>query len=360
MTRMLTAIALLLALGGGAWADEACPGVAGDVHRVEGTDNTANDFRENGIYDATGQTFTFDSNVVRYPIDVRAAAWCWKGGAVRRTNAHSETWTDAKHPNNTGIFAVGRAVIDGTRFDNTHDAIRPARGASEFWTVRNVWVSWNRDDCIENDWFASGLVEDSLFDGCYVFLSSRNKGVYASAQVTVRNSLIHLQDMPGPYGHNDPSVRGHGPLFKYKSDSPDLVLKDNVFLIDSCASTKHKIADCSRPELIGFLPRKKLKECSGNVIVWGGPGRFPGKIPNDPSCVTVTTDRAVWDRARDAWLAAHPQVMRISGVDDPAAGRVVEKTVAAPAPAIPADAAGNVGEPQAAIDRACATANCAE
>ena len=60
-----------------------------------------------------------------------------------------------------------------------------------------------------------------------------------------------------------------------------------------------------------------LADCRNNIIVWTGPGEFPGDVPDDPSCVTITTDRTVWDAAREAWLSNHPQVARLAGIDDP-------------------------------------------
>jgi len=123
--------------------------------------------------------------------------------------------------------------------------------------------------------------------------------------------------MPGPYGHPDPKVMGHGALFKYQSDSPNLVLKNNVFLMEEYASTKSTLHNKrASASLLGFQG-SKLKGCSGNIIVWTGPGDFPGNIPSDQSCVKVTKDRTVWDKARDQWLVNHPNITRISGVDDP-------------------------------------------
>ena len=48
-----------------------------------------------------------------------------------------------------------------------------------------------------------------------------------------------------------------------------------------------------------------LVACSNNVMVWLGAGNYPVALP---SCVTVTRDRGVWDRAVAAWKAAHPGV----------------------------------------------------
>lgn len=281
-------------------------------------------------FDARGAAFLAqtdpllsDGSIITYPVDLRADlanSFCWAGGVVRYTNDADITWADSKHPNNAAVISIaGRAIFDGVRIHNAHDGIRPRRNPRGWWEIRNSWISYNRDDCIENDGFAAGLVDDSLFDGCYVFLSSRVPDAtnYGNT-VTVQNSLIRMQEMPGPYGHDDPSVKGHGPLFKYQAESPDLVLRNNIFLMESYVSTKYTIRSRSASaSLLGFQGGK-LAACSGNVIVWTGPGEFPGNIPADSSCVTVTTDMTVWENARATWLAEHPLVARIDGVDEPA------------------------------------------
>lgn len=314
IVRHLLAASIFLCLPSFAWA--ACE-LSGPIHDVTGNDNTENDWSSDGFYDAVGEVWHFNSEIVQYPLDLRSGIWCWRGGTVIRTDPLNETWSDAKHPNNSAFNAWSDNMVwDSVRIHNAHDAFRPDRRMNAWWEIRGSWVSYTRDDCIENDYFASGLVDDSLFDGCYVFISSRN-GITPPDPpntVTVQNSLIRLQKMPGPYGHPDPSVMGHGELFKYQADSPELVLKNNIFLIEGCAATKYRAENCEKPDMIGF---KKLRECSNNIIVWVGEGNFPGTIPDDPSCVTVTTDVGVWEEARTAWLADHPEVARIEGLDPP-------------------------------------------
>src|SRR5207247_3427690 len=61
------------------------------------------------------------------------------------------------------IFTGG----DGITFDAAEDAN---------WTVRDVHMTYIRDDCIENDFLNSGLVDRSFFDGCYDFMSARAYG----------------------------------------------------------------------------------------------------------------------------------------------------------------------------------------
>jgi len=36
-------------------------------------------------------------------------------------------------------------------------------GGDTGWTIRNVHVVYGRDDCIENDWYNSGLIDSSFF-----------------------------------------------------------------------------------------------------------------------------------------------------------------------------------------------------
>ena len=59
----------------------------------------------------------------------------------------------------------------------------------------------------------------------------------------------------------------------------------------------------------------RLADCRGNVLVWLGEGEYPGPFHNDkfPNCWTVTTDRSVWERARQDWIDRHPAVARLPG-----------------------------------------------
>lgn len=280
-------------------------------------------------FDARGATFFAQTDpepttgIIAYPVSLRsdfANNICWAGGIIHYTNDLNITWSDSKHPNNAALVArTGNVTIDGIRIYNAHDSIRPSRNTDMFFNIRNSWVTYSRDDCVENDYYAGGLIDDSLFDGCSAFLSSRIPGgISNNNTVTVQNSLIHLQEMPGPYGHPDPEIMGHGNLFKFDPDSPDLRLFNNIIMIDDYANTKSNSdgSAASSFEKLGLQP-DKLTECSGNIIVWLGPGSFPGDLTGlGPECVTVTDDRTIYDDAKAQWLANHPLVDRIPGVDD--------------------------------------------
>jgi hypothetical protein len=227
---------------------------------------------------------------------------CVAGGTVVGQFPRSETWAQSKAHAGAGIeFWPGALTIEGARIENVHDGIRPMDGNN--WTIRGADLSYIRDDCVENDHMRSGLITDSLFDGCYVFVSTRPSSTILSEGwdgtnevVRVENSLIHMQPMPGPVtGTLDP---GWGTTWKWHtgtpSKSPRLSLHGNIFRYDQVGGSGAASME---------LPPGKLLDCSDNVVVWLGPGKFPARLPN---CFKVTKDPAVWDEAVAAWKARHP------------------------------------------------------
>jgi len=227
---------------------------------------------------------------------------CVAGGTFVGQFPRSETWAQSKAHSGAGIeFWPGALTIEGARIDNVHDGIRPLDGNN--WTIRGADLSYIRDDCVENDHMRSGTITDSLFDGCYVFVSTRPSSTILSEGwdgtnevVRVENSLVHMQPMPGPVtGTLDP---GWGTTWKWHtgtpSKSPRLSLHGNIFRYDQVGGSGAASME---------LPPGKLLDCSDNVVVWLGPGEFPARLP---SCFKVTKDPAVWDKAVAAWKATHP------------------------------------------------------
>ncbi len=226
-----------------------------------------------------------------YPLILGGGAGvCVAGGTVLGQYDRTLSWQAMHDLNHAGIVLDGPLAVEGIRIDDVEDGIRPRSG---FFTVRQVWLSYIRDDCVENDHLQSGLIEDSLFDGCYVGLSERPSPSSTTdgrgGLVTVRSSLLRLQPMPGPRG-GMPTDLGHGVFFKWDARATALALYDNVFMAEgpNAGGVPDALADCAR-----------------NVMVWLGPGDYPVRLPG---CFTVTRDRSVWDAAVAAWKASHPGV----------------------------------------------------
>lgn len=59
-------------------------------------------------------------------------------------------------------------VVDGLRVDRAEDGFAPL---GDGFALRNAYLSNIRDDCVENDFFSGGRIEDSLLDGCYTGIS---------------------------------------------------------------------------------------------------------------------------------------------------------------------------------------------
>ena len=233
-----------------------------------------------------------------YPIYFDSTAdSCWDGGTIKGTWAPSTSWN--VYHDTTGIGVSGaRVTIDHPRIFNYGDGIRIRDNADDF-LVKDAYLSYIHDDCIENDRLVSGTVTNSFLDGCYVGVSTRRSdgSTYDGRlnTVTISNSLVRLQAMPKVYSGD---AAGHGGFFKWDTSggtSPKLNISNTIFRADQ--DTNHQDLN---------LPAGYETTCSNNTMVWLGPGAFPGSLP---SCFTVTTDRSVWDAAARAWDMAHPGVI---------------------------------------------------
>lgn len=225
---------------------------------------------------------------------------CLSGGSITGVFSRNETWAQSKaHAGAGAQFWPRMFSVESMRVDNIHDGFRPIDGND--WTVRGVHMSYIRDDCIENDHMRSGFIEDSLFDGCYVFVSARpssailNEGWDGTNElVEVDRALVRMQAMPGPdcLGSN-----GWGTTWKWHSGnpgkSPKLTIRNSIFRYDQLG--------CSGSGSVQ-LPPGKLENCDNNVVVWTGAGNFPSGLP---ACFTVTRDTSIWDDAVTDWLVRH-------------------------------------------------------
>ena len=288
-----------LASAAGSGAPFACLSGSGPLFRLTGHRSSGYSRRAlapGSRIDARGAVF-FASPSNHYPISLDGGAGiCLAGGDVRGRYDRSLGWSDMHDMNNAAVAFASPTAVDGIRVDDVTDALRP-HGIGPF-TIRNVWLSYIRDDCVENDHLEGGLIEDSLFDGCYVALSERpspNDTVDGRGNlVTIRRSLIRLQPMPGPR-NGAPSALGNGEFFKWSDNPTRLALYDDVFMAERVGQ--------GGPDTMG-VPAS-LVDCARNVMVWLGPGDYPAPLP---ACFTVTKDRTVWDDAVARWKRDHPHV----------------------------------------------------
>src|SRR6266516_4202235 len=240
---------------------------------------------------------------------------CWHSGQILGTIPPSTPYEDNLNGYHLmyGVDVHGASpLVEGLTIFTGGDGITFDAAEDANWTVRDVHMTYIRDDCIENDFLNSGLVDRSFFDGCYDFMSARAYGAGApdgsANTVTVQNSLIRVQAMDKLYpGLPTP---GYGGFWKWSgSGSPNtdigpmLVITNTVFRADAPPVEGNGAGLYMAP-----VPGK-LKSCANNVMVWLGPGSFPEPLP---SCFTVLTGQAgrdYWDNAVAQWKAAHPTLV---------------------------------------------------
>src|SRR5205809_2124463 len=237
---------------------------------------------------------------------------CWHSGQILGTIPPSTPYEDNLNGYHLmyGVDVHGASpLVEGLTIFTGGDGITFDAAEDANWTVRDVHMTYIRDDCIENDFLNSGLVDRSFFDGCYDFMSARAYGGGAADgsanTVTVQNSLIRVQGMDKLYPGL--SAPGYGGFWKWSgSGSPNtdigpmLVITNTVFRADAPPVEGNGAGLYMAP-----VPGK-VRSCANNVMVWLGPGRFPEPLP---SCFTVLTGQAgrdYWDNAVAQWKAAHP------------------------------------------------------
>jgi hypothetical protein len=246
---------------------------------------------------------------------------CFSGGVIIGTQPENATWGETKRQGGGYAISINGkgAIVERVRIHNHHDGLVPYR--SDGFVLRDSWMSYMRDDCIENDGHAEGTVQGNLFDGCYVFYSGTNGvldgavGAGADGSVRIEGNLIRMQNMPGPYVRRQPlgdrTSSGYGEVIKTRGGDdrvPNLVMRHNVLAFDEPPG--------GRKLQTKFNGRHvRIVDCANNTILWLGSGPFPGDLPaGREDCFTVISGSDAqerWETLRQQWIDAHPEIPRL-------------------------------------------------
>jgi hypothetical protein len=296
---MLTVVALL------AGANRAIAGCFDDgkiVMAPSASLSTRNLYPSSGtVYDFRDKPYATNNPV--YPVVVRSApnGVCVTGYRVTGNQSRTLTWRQMKDRyDGDGMLwkpTLGAVTAEQMWMDNVMDALSfPGDGS---WTIRSVYARLVRDDCVENDSCRPGLIEDTLVDGAFMFMSQRPGGgadCESRETTIVRKSLVRLQCMPYGDSDNGQPMKSCGPgtgvgqLWKWDQKAGGVVVENSIFLVPSMSVNGASSMD--------FPPGVYTNV----TLVWLGDGGYPTPLPQG---VTVTKDLAVWNAARAAWLAAH-------------------------------------------------------
>ena len=281
---------------------------AGRVTRVSGTIRT---YRLPKVPD--GRTYDMrQARIVGYPTFNRypfllgkadpGTSTCVVGGTIVGGQSRYLTWQTMKgRLDGDGLhFTSHGGVIDGIRVANVEDGVAAIAGDPEGILIRNAYMTYIRDDCIENDWIVGLIVKDSLLDGCFFGLSQRPglgtgpRAAPVAERTLLDGVLMRLQPMPYDrlQARCSADGLGTGGFFKWSPYSNRLVVRNSVLFAERVA------ARCGTP--MDFPQNATFENVT---LVWLGPGNYPGKLP--ATGVTVTRDRQVWDTARADWRERH-------------------------------------------------------
>jgi hypothetical protein len=185
--------------------------------------------------------------------------------------------------------------------DNMQDGIDPRGVQGSLLYMHDSMLTNIRDDVFENDDNLNILIEDVYFTG-HSMISARGTATEANPvsklhRVVGELRLAHhlgdhgIEDLNHAGGYPFPDNLGNGALFKWGNTGTVEVI-DCTFLVN-------------RPATSSMSAMKFAPGTYQNVtIVWLGAGDYPWPAPPG---VTITRDRTVYDQAKAAFFAAHPQ-----------------------------------------------------
>jgi hypothetical protein len=287
-----------------------CLNQAGPTVTLSGQQNAA-------LYNTSAAVDTkFDAATAQFltPDDVPtrvggSAGLCYHGGQVVGQGPPATSWSIMHDRYGMVVRDAPDFQIEGLTFFDYGDGVSMDDQRDAGWTIRNVHVKYSRDDCVENDFLNSGMIDSSFFDGCYDGMSSLEytRALDGSANlVVIRNSLWRLQAMDQAYSGPLPN---HNAFWKWSANAPNLALYGNVFRADAGSEEGNGAGMFMAP------PPGKLADCANNVMVWLGPGAFPEQLPttfDGKACFTLMTGATgldYWNNAVAQWKAAHPSAL---------------------------------------------------
>jgi hypothetical protein len=246
----------------------------------------------------------------------------WVGGEITGQQSRDLTWKEMHTVIYDGAAITLKSndylVVDGLRTDNVMDAVRPRGNASVF-RASNILATYIRDDAVENDNMMGGVIDDCLFDGCYMFLSQQTQPEEGSIpwstldSLKVTNTLVRLEPMPystnvkgnppqfeSLYGVN---ADRHGQLFKHHGpgDAP-LIVSNCIFYVP-----QHSLNGTASMDFPGFEGCRY----SNNILLWTGGGSYPGALPasgvTEYNLINSTQEQIdqIWETAVTDWISRH-------------------------------------------------------
>lgn len=202
-----------------------------------------------------------------------------------------------------GLWNSPHGSVEDIRIRKAWDGVRIGPASSPFLIAR-AWLSDVRDDCIENDFQAGGIVLDVLLDGCFSGISLRGarKAEGDRPQETVLLAGVLLR-MRGYLYRGE--IKQALPV-KTDGTSPSLVIQDSVIALDDTSLLS--------PAAIGRA-FGHVESCRNNLFLWLSDRTWPNDLARPPDCFRVLRGdeaRATWERVRTNWINCHIRAVRFA------------------------------------------------
>lgn len=236
---------------------------------------------------------------------------CQVGGHITSSLDPENTPWNTWHAAYGMIVETHNFTVVGTKLYNQGDGI--SFQDANNWRVVGVRAegppgskgAYIHDDCIENDGMRAGIVEDSKFDGCNVFMSSDSTIDGSRRTVQVTGSLVRLQAYRNSFNVAKYGEDSHGGFFKFTNPAnpnsgnpPKLVVTDSIFRADQAGEYGGNAS--------GFLALPPGSTCDNVVLVGTEKWQARDITSWTSQCTNLTFGTlADWNERVAAWDASH-------------------------------------------------------
>jgi hypothetical protein len=238
------------------------------------------------------------------------------GGVVDGGMPQDWSWSLSHAFGGVGFYTVstGLHVLEGARIHNVEDGWHPretpgfklrAYPNTARFLMRDCYMTGIRDDCIENDEFIPGAVEDSLFDGVWTLISEQNErqgGLMRRTVTTIgpdEDRDIHLTRVLVRVTSTSSREQKPGRWFKLigrESPVHRFVITDCVFATDAEPRAGWRVLN---------FPKDATFRGTNYVLWLGQPGGYKADVPPGLKFLEGQAAKDKWHEVRNQWLLAH-------------------------------------------------------
>lgn len=254
-------------------------------------------------------------NAVKITDQGEASRIVWRGGVIHGRIPATLTWTethDGKIMGGSGLrYETNGAVeLRYLRIHNVEDGIKIREKNPQGYTNLGRWLLHDsyftaiRDDCVDNDRFVPGTIQNCLFDGIYTFLSEQQEVRDDASLGPDEDRVIHLDRVyvrSFQTNATDPHPnRQVGLWLKWQGAAPHhhVVIRDSVFAVGPLpAGVKWSNFN---------FPADLVTWKGHNYLLWLGPiGGYRGAVPAGVHFLEGPAAESHWRDVRNRWLVAH-------------------------------------------------------